>query len=218
MPISSFSAPSAIAKPGVCTSTTRPASPYEGQVIYETDTDKTLVWNGSTWVYLSTGTANPVGLEYITTGAFGTGGIDVNNCFSSTYDGYRIIISNVVASTASFMIWKLRASGSVSSTGYYYAGAYRLFVGGGGDEGGANQAQWPAMSYNNSVPSFSYIDIWRPFLAATTSVTVLKQNYDAGVFMSGYHSVAASYDGFSLSPASGTFSSGNIVVYGYKKV
>jgi hypothetical protein len=50
MPISSFSAPSAIAKPGVCTSSTRPASPYEGQFIYETDTDKTFVWNGSAWV------------------------------------------------------------------------------------------------------------------------------------------------------------------------
>lgn len=36
-------------KPGVCTSTTRPASPYEGQTIYETDTDKTLVWTGSAW-------------------------------------------------------------------------------------------------------------------------------------------------------------------------
>ena len=49
MPISSFLAPSAIAKPGVCTSSTRPASPYEGQVIYETDTDKILAWSGSSW-------------------------------------------------------------------------------------------------------------------------------------------------------------------------
>jgi hypothetical protein len=50
MPLSNYLAPSAIAKPGVCTSSTRPASPYEGQFIYETDTDKTFVWNGSTWV------------------------------------------------------------------------------------------------------------------------------------------------------------------------
>lgn len=35
--------------PGVCTSSSRPASPYEGQMIYETDTDKVLVWNGSAW-------------------------------------------------------------------------------------------------------------------------------------------------------------------------
>ena len=40
-------------KPGVCTSTTRPASPYDGQVIYETDTNRSLVWNGSSWDILS---------------------------------------------------------------------------------------------------------------------------------------------------------------------
>lgn len=39
---------------GVCTSTTRPASPFEGQMIYETDTDKILVYNGSAWTYTST--------------------------------------------------------------------------------------------------------------------------------------------------------------------
>ena len=34
---------------GVCTSTTRPASPYVGQMIYETDTGAILVWKGSSW-------------------------------------------------------------------------------------------------------------------------------------------------------------------------
>lgn len=33
----------------VCTSTTRPASPAEGQLIYETDTDLYQMWNGSAW-------------------------------------------------------------------------------------------------------------------------------------------------------------------------
>lgn len=36
-------------KPGVCTSSNRPANPFDGMMIYETDTDKTLVWNGSAW-------------------------------------------------------------------------------------------------------------------------------------------------------------------------
>jgi hypothetical protein len=50
MPISNYVPTSALARPGVCTSTTRPASPFEGQAIYETDTDKTYIWNGSLWV------------------------------------------------------------------------------------------------------------------------------------------------------------------------
>jgi hypothetical protein len=50
MAIGRYIPTSALARPGVCTSTTRPASPYEGQAIYETDTDKTYIWNGSLWV------------------------------------------------------------------------------------------------------------------------------------------------------------------------
>lgn len=33
----------------ICTSTTRPASPDEGTMIYETDTDRQLIWDGSNW-------------------------------------------------------------------------------------------------------------------------------------------------------------------------
>lgn len=41
---------SSLIKPGVIDSAAaRPASPYEGQVIYQKDTDAVLVWNGSAW-------------------------------------------------------------------------------------------------------------------------------------------------------------------------
>ena len=33
----------------ICTSATRPASPWTGQVIYETDTGLSFVWDGSAW-------------------------------------------------------------------------------------------------------------------------------------------------------------------------
>ena len=45
-------------KPGVCTSTTRPGSPYVGQIIYETDTLLAKVWTGSAWVDYPAGKAN----------------------------------------------------------------------------------------------------------------------------------------------------------------
>lgn len=34
----------------ICTSSTRPGSPYDGQIIYETDTKRELIYNGSAWV------------------------------------------------------------------------------------------------------------------------------------------------------------------------
>lgn len=44
-------------RPGVCLSTTRPVVPYEGQMVYETDTDMLAVWNGTTWRYIASTTA-----------------------------------------------------------------------------------------------------------------------------------------------------------------
>jgi len=40
-------------RPGVCTSSTRPTAPYEGQFIYETDTDMLAIWNGTAWRYIA---------------------------------------------------------------------------------------------------------------------------------------------------------------------
>jgi hypothetical protein len=51
--------PNTVLKPGVCTSTTRPTAPYEGQFIYETDTDALLVYNGSSWITPSGPNSNP---------------------------------------------------------------------------------------------------------------------------------------------------------------
>lgn len=42
----------------VCTSGTRPASPVEGMVIHETDTDKTLFYNGASWQGIKPGAAS----------------------------------------------------------------------------------------------------------------------------------------------------------------
>lgn len=51
MPISNYLPSSRLIQPGVCTSSTRPASPYEGQCIYQTDTNRFYYWDGSSWVY-----------------------------------------------------------------------------------------------------------------------------------------------------------------------
>jgi hypothetical protein len=55
-------------RPGVCTSTTRPVVPYEGQHIYETDTDLVYLWSGSAWVEtVSALTKAPRGVMALTT-------------------------------------------------------------------------------------------------------------------------------------------------------
>ena len=53
-------------KTGVCTSSTRPASPYTGQAIYDTDVATTLVWSGSAWIGASGKVLQVVNSQYTT--------------------------------------------------------------------------------------------------------------------------------------------------------
>ena len=61
-------------KPGICTSTNRPANPYLGMVIFETDTSKMRVWLGSAWSTGYTHSTN-INLDYlVVAGGGGSGG------------------------------------------------------------------------------------------------------------------------------------------------
>ena len=65
MPLSNVLGAQSVIKPGVCTSSTRPASPFEGQLIYETDTDLVLAYNGSSWRAVSDTSATNGGILQI---------------------------------------------------------------------------------------------------------------------------------------------------------
>lgn len=49
MPLSSVVGAQSLIKPGVATSTTRPAAPFEGQLIYESDTGFLKIFDGTNW-------------------------------------------------------------------------------------------------------------------------------------------------------------------------
>ena len=62
-------------RPGVCTSSNRPATPFEGQMIYETDTDRVLVHNGTTWQVINYGVRSPMlNIDLLVIGGGGAGG------------------------------------------------------------------------------------------------------------------------------------------------
>jgi len=109
---------SSLSKPGVCTSSTRPATPYEGQMIYETNTDKVLVWNGTAWyanwnlpfgiVDTTAGGTSNRGFVAIVAGQSNTaaaGEVDITNA-TMTFTGiagryYQTSLKGVAASTSS---------------------------------------------------------------------------------------------------------------------
>jgi hypothetical protein len=165
MPLSSVIGSSSIMQPGVCTSSTRPASPYDGQVIYETDTDKTLVWNGTGWVFLSTSRANPGGLDLVSSGSF-TLQTTVSlptGTFTSTYRNYKVIFDVTSTTSRSALTLRFRTAGTDNTANRYMQAA----VGYDSESGTANLAQPSATSLTVATnyatePVVINLDIFNP--------------------------------------------------------
>lgn len=54
-------------RPGACTSTNRPGSPYDGQLIYETDTNRVAVYDSTAWVYKTPASTTGSVLQVVST-------------------------------------------------------------------------------------------------------------------------------------------------------
>lgn len=161
---------------------------------------------------------NNGGLVYITgTTGTTTAAINVNNCFSATYDNYRIVISNGTADATRSIYLRMRASGTDSTASYYYGARYALFSGAGGaDVTGNNVGQFLPGTYSTSPKSATTLDICNPFDAVHTTIMGTGSNFDAWYSFGGVHQVNTSYDGFTLFPAAGTLTL-TVRVYGYRE-
>lgn len=202
---------------GVCTSTTRPATPYEGQVIYETDTDRVLVWNASSWVMPNTTTVNPMGIELVKVQNIGTnvGSVTVTDAFSSIYDNYLITISG--GSTMSGD-WGINMTLGSTNSGYYNAGFYMQYNGGTGNVNINNGSTWGALGIATTNSLYAQIFLNAPFLTKHTyfSSQYTYANIGGGhASNGGFVNNSLSYTSFTLSQ-SGSFNGGTIRVYGYR--
>jgi hypothetical protein len=205
-------------RPGVCTSSTRPTSPYNGQVIYETDTKQTLVYQGSSWVML-TDADTPPGLELIKTQTVGSGVTSANltNVFSSNYDSYRITWNDGVSNGLGDMRLKLGST----TTGYAYNLIYTIY----GSTTvqcvtSTNDSSWKYIGGVSSDSVAVSFDLHNPYKTYKTFVSGsymgVTTGNGAGQFI-GFLNNTTSYTDFTLyvdSPS--TLTGGTIRVYGYR--
>jgi hypothetical protein len=148
-----------------------------------------------------------------------TATVNVNNCFSSSYKRYRILIKCIAATGGNRMCLKMRVGGVDTSTGYYYAIWSLPFAGGAGSNVNGNGLTFYPLSYPADLYTTGVaIDIFSPF--QTTQTTIISGTFSPQVTAaaengSGMQLAATSFDGFSLTFPSGTYT-GEVVVYGYQ--
>jgi hypothetical protein len=207
------------------TSSTRPTSPWTGQTIFETDTGRFLLWQGSAWVIPNSPAQNPTGLELIqsataTSGTF----LRIDNCFSATYDAYRVVLSPFSTNTAVLVSTRLlNNSGVVISTGYYYQNQNTPYstTTAYSQQGGSDVATWDNLiiADGGGIGAASAFDIFNPFLTTRTVVigtrTDARTSGLAGSF-AGFHSANESYGGLYFSVSGATFVNATATVYGYR--
>lgn len=170
-------------------------------------------------VYATTGDlAVAGGLVYVTGSTFSaSSAVNVNNCFTSTYENYRVIVSFTSAVGGGAITMRLRASGTDDSGANY--NQQRSSVGGTGYQGvrSTGQTSWLGMGSVSGLINMA-IELFRPFTAATTGASAkMGRGTDTSIDMDDLilgHTQTTSYDGFSLIFASAA--TGNVRVYGYR--
>lgn len=228
MGISQYIGASAYTKPGVCTSTTRPAAPYTGQVIFETDTNKMLVWNTSAWVIPNSPAQNPQGLEFISNTSFSAvPSVTVSNIFSALYDNYHISFNVFSSSTAArYCSFQLCSSGTPSTSGYYSKSMWYDIANAAtfayvNSDGRSDGMSLGPIGYVNVGEGSYDVDLHYPFATRNTRMSgsgsgLYATAYYTGVTTAGLFTTTQSFDGIKLLPTADNIT-GTIAVYGYRK-
>jgi len=147
----------------------------------------------------------------------------INNCFTSTYENYKIVVSNYFATADSYLWFQLGSGGTWSGGAYYQGGAYQAY----------STGTISAFNNNNAAPYFyvcggctsatnfpnsAVMNISQPASSATTKYTLQGTYHLAGGIWTlshmGSHQSVSSFSSFRWATTAGGVSSGNITVYG----
>lgn len=196
----------------------------EGDQGYQSDTDTSYFYTGSTWRTVTAG----LNLMMPTTATNGTivgGGrvtfsaattVSINGVFNSTFVDYYLVVDITARSTASNATIRMR-SGVTDATGNDYT-TQRVY--GTGATTTSNTATATMAEIEAGVPtgaSAVHLNLHRPQLAVPTIMVLDYTNHSGTALYRGtagvLHNVGVSYDGITFSATSGTIT-GTAYVYG----
>jgi hypothetical protein len=180
---------------------------------------------GTTTLELPTDSIKP-GMVLVAASSFTTAStVAVDNCFTSTYENYRVMVRISAASADGIIDLRMRASGTENSSSNYRYGGVQIRQTDGNVASvasGATTTQFYLGTADSAASvNFSVCDILAPALTDYTRYTFTDSAMTDGTSFffhvgGGVMSVTTAYDGFVVRPASGTIT-GSLYVYGYRK-
>jgi hypothetical protein len=144
-----------------------------------------------------------------------------NNVFTSTYSNYKIIITNVVGTSNADIAFRLRASGTDTSTNYTSERVFGYATTIGANANVLGTDEWFAGFVSSSLSNYMIhtMEIYNPQAAKITTASSAIATNDAGTWVisnqAAFQSATTQFDGFSLIAVSGNLSA-TVCIYGFQ--
>ena len=175
----------------------------------------TLTKTGTnTWTF--TGSASAPGMELINSTAMSGSAVSVNGVFTAAYAHYVVTV-DAITSASAYVRMRLRVGGVDSSSALYdRQGLTGRSTTAGANNTGSDTGTNITMA-GGTGELFARIDVYSPQATAQTGILAFAGNKQPEVGLSrAIYLATTSFDGFSLFPDSGTFTSGTVRTYGLR--
>ena len=154
-----------------------------------------------------------------------TGALDINGLFSSTYQNYRVIGSNLkCANDNNAFLFQFRTSSAAQTTAYFYSSVGQRGAGNAVDDGATNTSTFRIIgnAANDTASVHFDMTLFQPNVFQVSKnyncIAGGRRNDDTGqvLISSGFCASDTVFTGIRLLVGSGNITAGNILVFGIK--
>jgi hypothetical protein len=141
----------------------------------------------------------------------------LNNCFTSDFDKYKVIYNIRSGSGSASLYTRLSVGGVPNSTAgsYIYGGRYVGFPTVGAADFNGADPQF-GFSFFSTSPTAAEIVLTNPYSAIPTPMSGTFMNVNAGCFVGGYHNQSTAYDGLYIYNSSSLAMYGSVTILGIR--
>lgn len=162
------------------------------------------------------------GLVYITQATLTGSSVSIASCFSATYDSYLLQFTNTKCAAAAVCGWRLLNGATPITTATYNSQRASMIAGAWAVSNNAGQSYGNAMTVGNDIGQGASLWVYNPFLATATlswSGGVYSGNTSAAQYelLPTTQTGTTSCDGIQIIGAGTTFTTGKVIVYGYRQ-
>jgi len=160
------------------------------------------------------------GLVYITSGTLS--GTAIDGIFTTTYDNYRIVFTNISTSTGALINFNFRTTANATETGNNYYSAFRRY-----DQNtnydfsqGANTYGSCGINISTAAYGAFAMEVQQPRATQLTTVSIVGNGVISQISTvqgSVFYNATTAFAGLIFSPSAGSISTGSYTVYGYRK-